>query len=160
MRSSMCLSTSSLKPSIQNKSNKQSMLAKLCNIKLFVSSADAKNLVKNSMHIFMQPNQFCTVSGELHFGWSGTDSKTSKPLFTLEGSILPDLLHSCAWTQATCRTRETAFKVLQEVIVFSGESCKIRTKLLTRRPAISGLQAECSSASSKADNSVYNQNKK
>lgn len=156
MRSSMCLSTSPLKPSIQNKSNKQSMHAKLCNIKLFASSADAKNLVKNSMHICMQPNQFCMVSGKLRFCWFGTDSETSRPLFTLEGSTLPDLLHSCAWTQATCRTRETAFKVLKEAIVFSGESCKIRTKLLTRRLAISGLQAECSSASSKADNSVCN----
>ena len=154
MRSSMCLSTSSLKPSTQNKSNKQSMHVKLCNIKLLVSSAAAINLAKNSMHIFMQLKQLCIILGELHVFWSCTDTNASMPLFSLEGSILPGLLDSCAWTQATCRTRETAFNFLKEAIVLPGESCKMWTKLPTRTRAISGLQAECSSASSKAANSL------
>ena len=95
IRSSMCLSTSSLKPSTQNKSNKQSMHVKLCNIKLLVSSAAAKNLVKNSMHNFIQLNQLCTVSDEFRFCWSCASTNNSMPLFLLEGSMIPDLLDSC-----------------------------------------------------------------
>lgn len=159
MRLSICPSTSSLKPSTQNKSNRQSMHVKLCSISL-VSLAAARNLAKNSMHTFMQLKKLCIVTCKLLLHWSCDDTDASVALFSLEGSMLPRLLYSCAWTQATCRTRETAHKALKEAIVLSGESCKMRTKLLTRTHAISGLQAQCSSASNKQDNSLCNRNEK
>jgi len=158
MRLSICLSTSSRKPSTQNKSNRQSMHVKLCSISL-VSLAAARNLAKNSMHTFMQLKLLRIVTGKLLVHWSCNDTDASVALFSLEGIMLPGLLYSCAWTQATCRTREAALKALKEAIVLSGESCKIRIKHLTRTHAISGLQAQCSSASSKEDNSLCNRNK-
>lgn len=151
MSSSVCLSTRPLKLSSQNKSNRQSIDVELRRTKLLASSPIEKNSVKTSMMVSKHERQLWAVSRE-SCPWLLRDWMSST-LWISDEITFPDLLCSWAWTQATLSNRGTTFSVLNEATVLSDESCNMRSRLLEIATATSGLQADCSRVSNKADNS-------
>ena len=154
IRSRIRLSTRFLKVFSQNKSNKQSTQVELRKTKISASSESAIEMysIKRSMDASMLFRQLWAFSDGSNL-WQLWGETTSTLLLLTLRPIFPGLPYSWAWMRATFSTRVIASSVLKEAIVFSHESCNIRSKLFARMLAISGLQADCSRASNKTEHS-------
>lgn len=140
------------KHSTKNRSNKQSMHVILRKIKYFDFSDEERYSIKRCKEASMHSTK-CLASPVDSDICCFEHWNLSSCFFCFFKHKLPNFLYSLALTQATFSTRSMAFNLLNEAIVCSIESCKIRRKVLTRTTAISSLQAHFSSVSNRIKHS-------
>lgn len=136
-----------------NKSNKHSIQSALCKTRILPSidivTYSIKRLKANSVHI-----RASSVLPSIFLNW-----EPSWLIMTLEQRKLLKFRSSCAWRQAALRTLVITSKDSNEARVCSVASCRITRKLLRRVLTAKGSEMQCSSASSSAEHSGYNEKK-
>lgn len=132
-----------------NKSNKHSIQSALCKTRILPSidivAYSIKRLKANSVHV-----RAFSVLPSIFVNWD--------PSWLI--MALEQFLSSCAWWQAALRTLVIASNDSNEAKVCSVASCRITRKLLRRTLTVKGSEMQCSSASSSAEHSGYNEKNK